>query len=1090
MSLTVKCPHPDCGRPSTLAEGSVGRAVLCPHCRRQFFASSTASPPPAADAQTSAEVPIPTGGLPRQIGRFLVRARLGEGAFGTVYRAYDPQLDRDVALKVPLPGRFEGPQQAERFLREARAAARLRHPHVVPLFEASEQAPHFYLASALIQGRTLAAALDEGPFDFREAARVARELAEALAYAHGEGVVHRDVKPANVMLDEKGAALLLDFGLAHRQGGEKRLTGEGAVVGTPAYIAPEQLAAGSAEVSAASDQYSLGVVLYELLCGRAPFEGPTEVVLFNALHSEPPPPRSFNPAVPPALEAICLKALAKRPQDRHADCQEMAGHLRRWLDGQSPTDPHLPAASPGAPPAAEVGGLRRRSRWAVAAVAAVLATALAAAVVASFRARTDGPRQHASADSERPPEQTPTKTPDRIDKPQPPADKAQRTRQEQVAVTGLSGTFTLTFDGLTTRAMGFNASAATVERALHDLPGIGGAGVSVSQTDFAEVQQFTVKQKAGVFRLTFKNHVTGSLAIDATADKVQDALNALPSIGGAGGNVTVSQAGSTYTVTFGAGLGSGQQPLLMLSEQLPVTVTGARSITTEVQQFTIKQKTGHFRLTFDGKSTPLLPAAATADEVQATLNALPSIGKAGGSVKVSQVGSTYTVTFQRLHGGQPQLLRVTGTGSVPVTRRDGAAVQQLTAPLRGGFRLTFKGSSTPLLPVDATADKVQEALNALPSIGKAGGHVTVTQVGRTYTVTFGGTLASGRQPSLTVTPSAPIATQTPASEIVRGYVLYVVTFREGLGRGEQPLLSGTGSGGASVTSVQKAPEDKDKAPKEEIVKGQDPFTNSLGMKFVRVKAGTFTMGSPKNEKDRNNDEDQHEVTISQDYFLGTTEVTQKQFRDVMGFNPSAFSKTGNDRARVQGMDTDDFPVENVSWEEVQEFLKKLNALAAEKKNKVRYRLPTEAEWEYACRGGHKIEQRGEKAQLPFHLKSPSKSLGHGQANFYSGHPSGGGKAGPSLDRTCPVAQYEPNVLGLYDMHGNVHEWCEDWYASDYYAKSPAKDPLGPDPGPDRVSRGGGWPHGGRHCRAAIRVKVPASIRQRSLGFRVAAVPHE
>jgi hypothetical protein len=302
--------------------------------------------------------------LPQQIGRFQVRARLGAGAFGTVYHAYDPQLDREVALKVPLPGRFDGPQQVERFLREARAAARLRHPHIVPLFEASGQAPHFYLASAFIHGRTLADAVDESPLGFGESARVVRELAEALAYAHGQDIVHRDVKPANVMLDEKGTAHLLDFGLAHRRDGEVRLTQEGGLVGTPAFIAPERIASGSGEVLPASDQYSLGVLFYELLCGRAPFEGPLDVVLFSALHTEPPSPRRLRPTVPRDLETICLKAMAKLPQDRYASCQEMADDLRRWLEGEPIR-------------ARPVGALERAVKWAR---RNVVVSALAAAV--------------------------------------------------------------------------------------------------------------------------------------------------------------------------------------------------------------------------------------------------------------------------------------------------------------------------------------------------------------------------------------------------------------------------------------------------------------------------------------------------------------------------------------------------------------------------------------------------------------------------------------------------------------------------------------------------------------------------------------
>jgi len=288
----------------------------------------------AIQVQPTVPPPAPTSDLPAAVGRFQVRARLGQGAFGAVYRAYDPQLDREVALKVPLPGTLDTPERVKRFLREARAAAGLRHPHIVPVFDAGGDPPHCYIASAFIEGRTLAHALRDGPMDLRQAARLVRELADALAYAHRQGIVHRDVKPGNVMLDAADETHLMDFGLAHRREGTEKLTQDGALLGTPAFMAPERVAEPAQEPEAASDQYSLGVLLYELLAGRTPFDGPPEVVLFNALHTEPPPPRTHRRDLPRDLETICLKAMAKRPQDRYATCDALADDLRRWLEGE------------------------------------------------------------------------------------------------------------------------------------------------------------------------------------------------------------------------------------------------------------------------------------------------------------------------------------------------------------------------------------------------------------------------------------------------------------------------------------------------------------------------------------------------------------------------------------------------------------------------------------------------------------------------------------------------------------------------------------------------------------------------------------
>jgi formylglycine-generating enzyme required for sulfatase activity len=268
--------------------------------------------------------------------------------------------------------------------------------------------------------------------------------------------------------------------------------------------------------------------------------------------------------------------------------------------------------------------------------------------------------------------------------------------------------------------------------------------------------------------------------------------------------------------------------------------------------------------------------------------------------------------------------------------------------------------------------------------------------------------------------------------------------------------------------------------------------NSIGMRLVRIPLGKFQMGSPALEEGRHQGEEQHEVELTKEFWMGIHEVTQKQFKAVMGYNPSHFSNEGTGREgekypdakpaggrdKVVDTDTADFPVENVSWEETKEFCDKLSALAGERRAGRKYRLPSEAEWEYCCRGGASSYQT-------FHL---GNSLSSSQANFNGKNSYGRAPKGPYLERTCQAGSYPANAFGLFDLHGNVWEWCADWYDENYYANSPRRDPRGPAEGSSRVFRGGGWHSSGISCRSAYRGGIEPACRYYALGFRVALVP--
>ncbi len=267
-------------------------------------------------------------------GRYELLGELGRGGMGAVYRARQVALNRTVALKMILAGTMASEDQQKRFESEARAAARVQHPHVVTVYESGRTNGLPYLVMPYVEGESLAVRLRRGPLDVNEAVRLIAAVARAVAALHAAGIVHRDLKPSNVLLDRAGEPYVTDFGLAKLVEGDSQVTQSGTILGTPAYMAPEQAIGRAKDVGPAADVYALGAILYELLTGRPPVvaDMPIDAIL-AVLEREPPPPRSLNQKLPRVLERVVLQCLDKEPSRRFASATVLAEALECYLKG-------------------------------------------------------------------------------------------------------------------------------------------------------------------------------------------------------------------------------------------------------------------------------------------------------------------------------------------------------------------------------------------------------------------------------------------------------------------------------------------------------------------------------------------------------------------------------------------------------------------------------------------------------------------------------------------------------------------------------------------------------------------------------------
>lgn len=380
FAISNACPR--CGGSSASPFVTAGVCLRCAGERVLALDLAAEEAVSGAGKETTAS-PAFTDDLPLRIGPYEILEEVGRGGMGRVFVARQEGLDRLVAVKALPEGRGGAAGLELRFLREAQTAARLRHPHIVSVHESGRADGQVYFSMDYIDGGDLAQWLRQRSFTPRESAILVKKIADALAYTHAEGVLHRDVKPSNILLDGEEPRLA-DFGLAAQLEPGGDLTTATGVLGTPHYVAPEALREGSVALTTGSDLYALGVVLYEMLTGRVPYAGASPVELLRLIeHAEPPPPRLLAPVVPRDLETICLKCLEREPAQRYMSAAALAEDLRRFL-----MDEPILARAPG-----KLAALRKFSRrhrvvlTAAGATALVLVVATIVSTTQAVRAR-------------------------------------------------------------------------------------------------------------------------------------------------------------------------------------------------------------------------------------------------------------------------------------------------------------------------------------------------------------------------------------------------------------------------------------------------------------------------------------------------------------------------------------------------------------------------------------------------------------------------------------------------------------------------------------------------------------------------------
>ena len=974
-------------------------------------------------------------------GKYEILGEIGRGGMATVYKARQINLDRIVALKV-LPPQFTHDMEfVKRFQDEARNAARVTHPNLITIHDVGNEQNLYYISMEFLSGETLRDRIvREGALPESDIKRIIEPVASGLQVAHSKHLIHRDIKSSNIFLTEEGRPVLMDFGIAKALDSTQKMTQSGTVLGTPEYMSPEQ-ARGDVS-NARSDIYSLGIVMYEMATGRLPFQGDHPLSTLHMIATQPPtPPKGINTNVSEELQARILKCLEKEPGRRFQSATEIFKGSVEIPDQAESSEPVTPKEETTAPPVIDEPPEVKGSGFLGKAIIGVAALIVVVAAIIGIRMFGGGSdkapggggaiiqpqAQKTAKDGNKTSAQDLTSevTPQyslKLPPPKPTEGEISDLQKQRIAnllhdagkqlTSGdLDGAYK-TY-GLAQLVDSGNEQAHAGMQSIYDAY-LKRADERYQSGDFAGYDRINAEacDKFPLMKVDNLHMRADRYFKDARyAVGSNDAINCYQLILKEKSNDQVAQARLKEATRLGmeTSFNSGDYTRFeSLGEQL---IKYLPSEAVNLYNLWGDKYYVANRLLSDDKR----------DAVNMYQRALKLESTNGYATKqLELINYDLRKQYEALDDARAKLSL--GILALKYYPDDAYFIGEIVMPeLKRGDSAYQSGNYV------KAQEHYQRVLDYHPSNSTARqklGQADQAEKNR-------------------------IAEERRKAEERKREEARIAKVQELLSKAQKQISQGRllipSSDNAQETYEEILTLDANNSEAKQGLnllktkaKNKGPLT---GQEFILIPGGSFQMGSNDGESD---EKPVHRVTVSSFYML-STEVTQRMWKEIMGNNPSNWKG-------------DDLPVETVSWNDCQEFIRKLNSQYPGHN----YRLPTEAEWEYACRAGT-------------------------TTRFYSGDRDSdldgvGWYDGNSSSKTHPVGQKRLNSWGLYDMHGNVWEWCQDWKGD--YPSGSVTDPKGPSSGSYRVLRGGSWGNGPWYCRSAYRTGSNPDSRSYNLGFRL------